>query len=229
MNLDIKDTEINNIMKEVAHQWKQPLSQINSIVFALDELLYEKGIDDEEINKKLAELELLTQYMSKTIDGFSNKALNNDNIKIVKINDLILELNAMLMQNLKDNSIEFTKEIDETLVYKGDSNELLQAIVVIINNAKDILLERNVYSPKISIAVYKKDSTTIIEITDNGGGMTQKMMQKIFNVDYTTKHVSEGSGIGLNMAKRIIQEDLGGTLNVENYEKGVCFKILLFN
>jgi C4-dicarboxylate-specific signal transduction histidine kinase len=117
--------------------------------------------------------------------------------------------------------------IDDTIQTALNANKLLEALIIIINNAKDAIVERNIFNPKININVEKIDNEFTISICDNAGGMTQKTMQKIFDENFTTKHNSQGDGIGLHISKKIIQHNLNGTLYVKNIDKGVCFKINL--
>ncbi len=227
LNLNTKNKEVDEIMKNIAHQWRQPLSRINSIVIGIDSLLEQKGIYDEEIDDKLSEIERVVQYMSNTIDDLKNVKCNEDRNKLFNLSDITNELSALLLTSLKQKEIELRIEVDETIEYNGDSSKLLQVLIIVVNNAKDILIERNIFNARIDILIKKDISNYLIQISDNGGGMTSKTMQKIFNRDFTTKHNSEGCGIGLNMAKKIIEEDLGGELSVKNSGKGTSFEIKL--
>ena len=186
-------------MKKIAHQWRQPLSQINSNVFALDDILYELDIKDTRLQERLKEIETLTEYMSKTIDDFKYKSLLSANFKIQTVLDEIYKNVAM---NMSDNMINFSTNVDVNFSCRGNERELLQVIMILVNNAKDALVERNVFMPKIEIFAKGEESVIRIEIIDNAGGITKKNMERIFDYDYSTKRLSEGSGMGLSMAKK---------------------------
>jgi signal transduction histidine kinase len=221
LNLDYDE-----VMKKVAHQWRQPLSEINSIVMLVSSALEDKGIYDEFIDKKLSEIEVLTNYMSKTIDDFSNTDKKRKK-EFFHMSSVVNELLSIVNSNLKSNNIELVINISDSFKYAGNASILLQAILIIVNNAKDALIDRNVFNPKIILSVLKRDEFYIIEISDNGGGMTKKMMEKIFELDYSTKHKSQSSGMGLTMSKEMIEKDFNGELCVRNFEDGTCFEIRL--
>jgi len=226
LNLKDSNETVDDIMQNIAHQWRQPLSQINSIVLAIDAILEKNGTHSDALETRLLEIEALTKYMSNTIDDFNK---NDEKVcgKSFYILDAIDEAISFTIGSLNDNGINLTTDIDGTVECFGNKGELLQVIVVIINNAKDAILERNKFNAIIDITAKIQNDISIIQISDNGGGMTKKMMDKIFNPDFTTKHKSEGTGIGLSMSKKIIEENLNGELNVKNYNEGTCFEIRL--
>ena len=222
MNLEDNKVSVNNLLKNIAHQWRQPLSQINSNVFAIDEVLYELDIKDKRIEERLLEIEKLTAQLSKTIDDF-----RVEKSRMFMVKELLDELSSVMEMTLRDKNIKFTMDIKANFSYFGNERELFQVITVLINNAKDALVERNVFLPKIEIATIEEGEYSIIKIKDNAGGMTQKIIEKIFEKDYSTKHLSEGSGIGLAMAQSIIEEKFSGSLSAKNLDEGSCFEIRL--
>ena len=225
-----KDEEllyIKETMNSIAHQWRQPLSQINSTVSAIDRILYEKNIQDSELEKRLQEIELLTKYMSNTIDDFKSHFANSAKKVEVKLATVIQNAIATLEATLENNSIEISTDIDADYECSCYDKQLKQIIIVLINNAKDALLDRNTFEAKIGISLFQDEGYYIIKIIDNAGGITKSVMEKMFEPHYTTKHHSQGSGMGLNMARKIIQERHYGSLNVKNVEDGSEFSIHL--
>ena len=103
--------------------------------------------------------------------------------------------------------------------------ELSQVIINIISNAKDILLEKNIKNAWIKIDCIKEENKAIITIQDNGGGISNDILPKIFDPYFTTKHQSKGTGLGLHMSQRIVQENLNGNLYVKNTTDGAKFYI----
>ena len=97
----------------------------------------------------------------------------------------------------------------------------------IINNAKDALLNNQNHNPWIKISCHKTTQNVIISIEDNGGGIPESIITKIFEPYFTTKHQSHGTGLGLHMSYRIVTESLSGTLHVKNSEYGALFTIEL--
>ncbi|MEA1916588.1 MAG: HAMP domain-containing sensor histidine kinase [Campylobacterota bacterium] len=79
----------------------------------------------------------------------------------------------------------------------------------------------------MTIDIQKAESNFIISISDNGGGIKEDIIEKIFDPYFSTKDEKNGTGLGLYMSKMIIEEHNSGTLHVENISGGVCFKISL--
>ncbi|MDQ7066751.1 MAG: HAMP domain-containing sensor histidine kinase [Sulfurimonas sp.] len=225
MQNENKKSHSDEIIENIAHQWRQPLSQINATVSLIDKLLYKKNIQDPEIEEKLQEIERLTKYMSNTIEDFKNNLHKTQ--KKVKLKEIIYNAIQVLNTSFEDVKIVLKSDIEYEYEIENPSNELQQIIIVLLNNAKDALLERNIFNGFVKIDLSLKKSSYCIDIYDNAGGITKSVMDKLFEPYYTTKHTSEGSGIGLYMAKKIIQEKYNGTLEVQNVGEGSCFSILL--
>ena len=125
----------------------------------------------------------------------------------------------------------------EELFTNGIKNELIQVFINILNNAKDVLIEHNIEHKVIQVSFYKKEHNTFITIQDNAGGIKEDIIDKIFDPYFTTKHQSQGTGIGLYMSSRIIHEHFYGEIFVKNEDiifennnyKGAKFYIILTN
>lgn len=224
-----KLTAMGEMIENIAHQWRQPLSQINSAVLLIDDEVYDLKIKNELIQTKLSEIESMTRYMSKTIDDFKDYYSKDKEKHTFKISDTIVKAISIVDASFHYNSISIEYDLDKKLDFYGIENELLQVILVILNNAKDILVDREISKPHIEVILKKQNKKIFIQIRDNGGGIDLESPQKIFEPYFTTKHKSQGTGLGLYLAKRIIEESMGGYLGVENIKAGACFTIKLEN
>ncbi len=218
-------SQTDNIIENIAHQWRQPLSQINATVSLIDKLLYEKNIEDPEIEAKLQEIERLTKYMSNTIDDFKNSLDKTE--KKVQLKEILHSAIETVRVSFEDTNIVLKSDIEYEFKKEFHINELQQIIIILLNNAKDALLERNIFKGFVKIHLYVNNSNYSIDICDNAGGITKSVMAKLFEPYYTTKHTSEGTGIGLYMARKIIKEKYNGSLEVKNIGEGSCFSIKL--
>jgi len=220
----LRDTkELQEVFAAIAHQWRAPLSQINSIIGSIDNRLYEKKIEDPLITKQLLEIESIAKAMSRSIDdyrGYFQK--KNDQMYLHEV--IIKSLEYELLK-LREEGIDISLEIDKELSFSGDELILKQILITLMENAKDAFVERNIYNPEISMEAFENSDYLAIEIRDNAGGISRSIMRKIFDSDFTTKHRSEGTGLGLFMVKKLMQEKFCGSIDVKNIEGGSCFTL----
>jgi signal transduction histidine kinase len=222
-NEDGSSLVLEEVFALIAHQWRQPLSEINSIVGNIDNRLYELQQEDPQITELLLRIESITQQMSKSIDEhrgyFHKKEIPNSCQKM--LGDLVKSIE----EHLAEKGISFSWSLDTSVEFTGDVELLKQIIVTLIDNARDALISRNVYKPIIKLTLEQDIHFFLIKICDNGGGISKSIMQKIFEPDFTTKHNSEGTGLGLFMAKKLLDEKFNASLVASNVENGVCFSI----
>lgn len=219
---------MGEMIENIAHQWRQPLSQINASVLTIDNEIYDKNISSEIIEKELDYIERMTKYMSQTIDDFRNLFDEDKKLEIFDLKDVLSTMKSIINSVLKYHNIEFTLEnnLNEYKI-KGYKNDLIHVLLIIVNNAKDALIQNNIEAPKISLKLYKNDDIIGINIMDNGGGIEDKNINKIFDPYFTTKHKTQGTGLGLYISKMIIEQNMQGNLEALNLENGACFNIKL--
>ncbi|QKJ21813.1 transporter substrate-binding domain-containing protein [Poseidonibacter lekithochrous] len=223
-----KMVSMGQMIENIAHQWRQPLSQINSSILIIDDILYEKKIKDKVLLEKLNEIESMTQYMSDTINDFreftspDKRRVNFDICMVVERSINIIKA-SFLFNKIE---IDFYKNSD-IIFYNGYPNELQQVLLVMLNNAKDVLLMRNIKDPEVTIRIVENDKSYQVFIKDNGGGIDSEVLDKIFEPYFTTKHPSKGTGLGLYLSKKIIEEGMGGSIYVQNDTVGANFVITL--
>jgi len=220
-----KLAQMGEMIANIAHQWRQPLAQVNSSILIIDTVLESKKFQNEIIEAKMLEIEDLTQYMSNTIDNFQN-FFNQDKIKIdFFLREIIDNSISIIKGTLCSNFTQVEINVDKDLKAIGYPMELQQVLVIILSNANDALMIRKIPDPKILIDIKDENNTYIISISDNAGGINIERLERVFEPYYTTKHKSQGRGVGLYMAKMIIEDGMKGKLTLKNNEKGVCFSI----
>ena len=224
-----KLASMGEMIGNIAHQWRQPLTQLSSILMNL-ELHQERGeMTQEKLIQKIAEANNQISYMSTTIDDFRNFFSSGKTKTRYSITRSLELVKHLMNASLDKNNILLKIEIKEDFVLFGYPNEMTQAIVNIVNNAKDVLVERDIPSPCITIKTTKAETTNKIIITDNAGGITTKPIDKIFEPYFSTKHASIGTGIGLYMTKTIIEKNNNGTVSVQNTAIGALFTITIYD
>ncbi len=216
---------MGEMIENIAHQWRQPLSQVNSCVLVIDDVLDEQGIRDKIVELKLKEIESLTKYMSNTINDFKN-FFSQDKIKIDTVIEEVIEKTIDILKGRIESS-NIKVEVDLRTAHKSltHPNELQQVFLVILNNAIDILIEKELVSPSIRIKISRDSKYIYVNICDNAGGISEDKLDKVFEPYFTTKHKSQGTGLGLYISKLIVEDSLNGELSVKNNFSGACFTI----
>ena len=219
---------LGEMISNIAHQWRQPLSELSTI-FMFIKFKYSLGQLDEELMKqKSKEADLVLEYMSHTIDDFRNFFMPKKEKEKFSLKTAMDSVMTIISSSLSNNSINITICIDNNQVLNTYLNEFQQVILNIISNAKDVLISNKIESPWIKI--YTKDDEVdkiIIIIEDNGGGIKVEPKSKIFEPYFTTKKDSDGTGIGLYMSKIIVEKSMNGKLRVKDGEFGARFEIIL--
>jgi signal transduction histidine kinase len=214
----------------IAHQWRQPLNSLGLTIQDVEEAYRYGELDEAYIHKFRTKAMAVIQKMSHTIDDFRNFFKPNRDKEEFILEKAVDETINIMHSQLKNHFIEINfNNQSQTLVY-GYKGELEQAILIMISNAKDALLENNITNPHIDINIESTDeSKVVLSIQDNGGGIAAEIIDRIFEPYFTTKEQGKGTGIGLYMAKEIIERHMSGKLEAENTQNGARFIITLPN
>lgn len=231
-NLLIKQSKLANIgetISYISHQWKQPLAQINSIVLRIDIYLNKQKLKNEVISNHLNEIEQMTAHMSDTLNTFDLYLKPNKEIENFNIKDTFYYSFNLISKMLESNNIKTKININDNLYIKGIAKEFTQVLLIIINNAKDVLIDKKILTPQIDINILnnKTNNKIILTIEDNGKGIEEQYLDKIFSPYFTTKNSSQGTGHGLYIAKMIVEKSMNGSIKAINTIKGAKFIIEL--
>jgi len=220
-----KMAEIGSMLESIAHQWRQPL---NILGLSMTRLSLSCSIGGaKEASKVIDIAEAQIEYMSQTIDDFRNFFKQDRSQISVNINELVNDVEALLGPLLVRKKIKVIRDIDihmNVLVYP---NELKQVLINLINNAREAIEHHRSTERLIYIRSKSDERYCTISVEDTGGGIPISIIDKIFDPYFTTKFESQGTGIGLYMAKTIIEKHFLGKLSVYNSDKGACFEIRL--
>ncbi len=217
LNQQSKLVAMGEMIGNIAHQWRQPLSAISTLASGI-RVQKEMGlVSDEQLDEDLQNIVDTTNILSHTIDDFRNFYSNKKEKTEFEIESIINQVLNLVGANLKSKNIYVIKNIDNVNIYSY-KNEFLQVILNLINNSKDALVESNEEKKFIFINVKENKTSLFFEIIDNGGGIDDDIINRIFEPYFTTKFKSQGTGIGLFMSKNIIDNSLNGNIKVENEE-----------
>ena len=208
---------MGEMIGNIAHQWKQPLSTISTISTGIKFQNEMNCLNDHDITLGMDNINGSVQYLSQTIDDFRNFFKPNKTKTNFNILDALENTIKLMGSQFKNNNIELIKNINNAELY-GYYNELLQVLINILKNAKDELIKLDTNKRRIIfIDTYTDKSNLIIKIRDNANGIPSDIIEKIFDPYFTTKENDEGTGIGLYMCKQII-DGMTGKIQVINVE-----------
>ncbi len=218
---------LGEMISNIAHQWRQPLSELSAIIMNIKFRYVMGKLDKNLIEEKSKDAERLLEYMSNTIDDFRNFFLPNKDKKRFGIQESIDEVLNIIGKTISNKGIKIDIDIEKDSTIVGYKNEFEQALLNILSNAKDAHLESKVKDPYIKISLKNDTKELTIYIDDNAGGIKIEPIDKIFEPYISTKGESNGTGIGLYMSKIIIEKNMNGLLLAKNMKNGARFIIKL--
>jgi signal transduction histidine kinase len=213
---------LGEMLGNIAHQWRHPITRLSLLIQNL-ELAFEIGKLDNKRFYQFKENALAQiNYMSDTIDDFTS-FFRKDTKKVkFSLKEIIDDVLKLLEGRVRQYNINIYINVRANREIVGLKSEFSQVVLNILNNAVDVLAERSIEKKEIYIEIDKN-----ISIEDNGGGIDEKIINKIFEPYFTTKFQSQGTGIGLYMSKVIITQHFKGEIKVTNTKKGAKFVIVL--
>ncbi len=229
--------QMGEMISMIAHQWRQPLSVIDITAFGIQtKISLEKfDFDDkasqeaflEYLQKELKDIHHYTQYLTGTIEDFTNYFKPNKEKEFTTINIPIEKALKIYEPYITKENIQMQLDLRTKGKIKIYTYEVMHVILNIIKNSIDNFLEKNTLYPSIKISTEELGAYFVIKICDNGGGIDAAVLPKIFDPYFSTKVEKNGTGIGLYMSKLLIEKYNAGSLKAYNIGNGVCFEITL--
>ena len=214
-------SQMEEVIVNVSHQWRQPLSVISTVASSIK-------ISHEELSENVDIIMSKVDYLSNTINDFNEFSKIDEVLENIKVHKIIEKTLFVLDSNIKTYNININKKFDKNEIFiVGNSTKLSQALLSIFNNSRDFLISNQIENKEIYIKTYIKDSFVYIEIEDNAGGIKEENLKKVFDIYFTTKHQSQGTGLGLYITYYIIKKYFKGTIEVNNGQFGAKFIIKL--
>ena len=221
---------LGEMFDNIAHQWRQPIGAINNAIINAEFAMELGGMSTDEILETFQKINSYTAFLSGTIDDFRNFS-NPDKAKTwFTLHETIQQTIGILQDSFNANTISICygpNSEEQLLKIYGPQGELSQVILNILSNARDALKENAIQNAHVSISLHQKDTEITITIADNGGGIPDSALPKIFDPYFSTKNKAQGTGIGLYMSKTIIEKNYNGKLEARNAKEGAIFTITL--
>lgn len=226
-----RQAAMGEMLESIAHQWRQPLNIMGLAIANIETQIAIKEIDKKELLEKLEAIAYNISYLSDTIDDFRNflnPAADNYEAHFMPTKS-VSEIFKILKAQFRNSSIHVeTNFLEFDIYFKGVENEFKQILFILLNNSIDAIRTNAKNNDGfILIEVSKENKKGIVKIIDNGGGIDPLIQNKIFDPYFTTKSKSYGTGIGLYMAKNIIEARMGGTIQFSPTINGSCFSLEL--
>ncbi len=221
-----KMASMGEMIANIAHQWRQPLGAISAAVVGIKSRFmlghFEHATQEtfeecqEYLLKKCDDIEEYTRTLSSTIDDFRYFFKPQKRVETFVLGELVDKSIKLLKESFGDSDIEIINKVKDIKI-TGLRNELSQVLINLLHNAKDILQEqRDATGRVVLVEAKQREGRVDIYIQDSGGGVDEEIIEKIFEPYFSTKHQSSGTGLGLYMAREIIQKHMLGDISVEN-------------
>ena len=219
-----RQAAMGEMIGNIAHQWRQPLNTLGLYIQELPIVFemggFTKGYLDGTVEKSMQ----LVFHMSQTIDDFRNFFKPNKEKASFPLKDIIQNTVSLVEKSFSYQGIEICCFPGEEIHVEGYLNEFSQVLLNIMNNAKDVFLDRNIEHPILQVESFLKGKKAVVTVTDNGGGVPENIIENLFDPYFTTKG-PVGTGVGLFMSKVIIEKSMNGKLSVRNTGHGAEFRI----
>lgn len=216
---------LGEILRNIAHHWRQPLNTLTLILSNIKDAADHDELDEAYLDKSVSEGYEVASKMSGVIDNFRKIFQPSSGKVLFNLNTAIEQALSLINADLRNHDIQVELDCTEDITLLGYPNELAQVLLNILTNAKEVLNERNTDPARIRILAFREGSYGCVAIADNGGGISNDILSKIFDPYFSTKKKS--SGIGLYMSKMIVEKNLAGTLRVNNTPDGAEFVVMV--
>ena len=221
-----KFVSMGEMVANIAHQWRQPISVVGAVVDYL--ILQSKSgiLKEEELYNKLNIIETNVMQMSQTIEDFLSYFKPNKKKDQFLLHDAVDKALTIMDASITKNSIVALNNIENNIMLNGYKEEYIQVLITLMTNSIQAFKNQEYLGEKkINIETITYGKRIVLEIYDNAGGIEENILEKIFEPYFTTKQQSQGTGLGLYIAKMIIEKRMNGSLQVKNITNGVKFFI----
>ncbi len=225
MLLQNRQATMGEMIHNIAHQWRQPLNSLGLILQTIQCEFVAGQMTVEQMTCDMKDVMELIHFMSQTVDDFRNFFKEDNNIACFSVQDCIKKAVTLVRATLDDHGITLVVEQNKNIQINGYPNEYAQVLLNLLSNAKDVLVERAISNPTITVRSECLGDYAVVTVRDNAGGICDSAIGKVFDPYFTTKPKGKGSGVGLYMSRNIIEEHMGGRLTVANIGGGAEFRI----
>ncbi len=217
---------MGEMIGNIAHQWRQPINSLNLILANIQSAYDYDELTGDILDEKVETGQQIILKMSSTIDDFRNFFKPDKKTRSFELAKMIKEANALVTASLSAHQIAVSIDAPEMPITTwGFPNEYSQVALLVLTNAKDAIVENKIQGGRIEVRIEERQGQAIATFSDNGGGVPEAILERIFDPYFTTKGDKKGTGIGLYMAKIIIEDHMNGAIRVANVGDGAQFQV----
>jgi signal transduction histidine kinase len=227
MMIYARQAEMGQMIAAIAHQWRQPLNGLSVIFDSIYDAWEYNELTEDSLNNKIASGKEVIFSMNNTIKDFRSFFQVKQQYDIFNIREVIEKSIRFTDYRFRNENIKLEFEVKDNCLLSGSSNQLLQVVLIILNNAFDAYQELDIKNGKVKIYHEIENNYSCLRIVDNAGGIPNAIMEEIFTLNFSTKSDEKNSGIGLYLAKMIIEHKFNGSISVDNENEGAVFLIKL--
>ena len=225
LNQQARLAATGQMIHNIAHQWKQPISALSIILSNLKDDFQFRELTPDALDDTLKQARRVLQNMTGTIDDFCNFFRPDRAATTFDVAQAVEDALAIMSATLKNHRIEVVRSLAPGLKAHGYPNQFAHAVLNLISNAKEVIDQRTPPNGRVEIRLGEENGMAQLTVQDNGGGIATDVLPKLFDPYFTTK--AAGSGIGLYMTKMIIERNFNGTIEVRNQDDGALFTLSL--
>lgn len=216
---------MGEMIGNIAHQWRQPLNTLGLLIQQTKQFHAVGRLDGDCLNTLVLKCMELIRHMSQTIDDFRFFFSPDKETVAFSVPTAVSSAISLVRDSFINQGIRLESDLDGDCLVNGHPNEYAQSVLNLLINAKDVLVERGVADPCVTVRARHDGKRSIVTIADNAGGVPEEIIDRIFEPYFSTKGPQQGTGVGLFMSRTIIEKNMGGTLTVRNNEQGAEFRI----
>lgn len=223
----LRQAQMGELLSMIAHQWRQPLSSIGTISANIQLLIELDKCSPNQVIELARKIDFHTAHLANTVSDFRNLYNPNKKPKEANLEDICHKSIALLSGTLAQENIivEVICAFNSTVYTYPD--EILQVLIALLKNSHDAIVERGVADPIITIEGKENRESFLVIVEDNAGGIDEVVFPKLFDPYFSTKDEKNGTGLGLYMAKMLIEDHCKGAIRVENSRSGALFTITI--
>jgi len=225
--LNYKWNAITNILQQVAQHWMEPVQLLSSQIQNCVEAYDYGELDSKSLHQKHDQLKLIIKEITNCIDTFQEHFDQHDQLESFSLNENLKEIVKIFRKTSEKKGIKVSLQTADDFIVKGNKSDLYESIINILNNSFNVFAQRKINAPVVDISANIVDDNFVLEISDNGGGIQEELIDRIFEPYFKVQNTISSNGLGLFVTKKIIETNYNGQLVGFNKGSGACFRITI--